>query len=282
MARFDEAENISSATRLQEAGAHVVYGLVGYKTHAKMSMVVRREKNGIQRYVHLGTGNYHPGTTRVYTDYGYLSCNQNLGEDVHKVFMQLTSLTAAQNLVKILTAPFQLFDALIAKIEREIEHARNGADARIVAKLNALIEPQLIDKLYEASCAGVRIDLIVRGICSLRPGVAGLSENIHIRSIVGRFLEHSRVYYFLNGGKEEFYCSSADWMDRNFFRRTETCFPIKQKPLKARLWSDLQLFLADNTNAWILGGDGTYRHLAPDGDKAVSAQETFLETLAAP
>jgi len=277
MARFDEAENISSANRLQEAGAHVVYGLVGYKTHAKMSMVVRREQHGIQRYVHLGTGNYHPGTTRVYTDYGYMSSNKNLGEDVHKVFMQLTSLTVSQNLVKIITAPFDLFDAMIEKIDREIEHAKEGRNARIVAKLNALIEPQIIDKLYEASCAGVRIDLIVRGICSLRPGIPGLSENIQIRSIVGRFLEHSRVYYFGNNGKEEFYCASADWMDRNFFRRNETCFPIKQKPLKQRLWSDLELFLADNTGSWILQGDGTYELLQPGDDVPVSAQQTFLD-----
>ena len=282
MARFDEAENISSANRLQEAGAHVVYGLVGFKTHAKMSMVVRREKSGIQRYVHLGTGNYHPGTTRLYTDYGYLSSNQSLGEDVHKVFMQLTSLTAADNLVKMMTAPFELFDALVEKVDREIEHARAGKEARIVAKLNALIEPQIIDKLYEASAAGVRIDLIVRGMCSLRPGVAGLSETIHVRSIIGRFLEHSRVYYFHNDGKDEFYCSSADWMERNFFRRNETCFPIKQKPLKERLWSDLQLFLADNTHAWILTGDGTYERLSASDAEPVSAQHTFLETLAIP
>jgi polyphosphate kinase len=281
MARFDEAENITSANRLQEAGAHVVYGLVGYKTHAKMSMVVRREQDGIQRYVHLGTGNYHPGTTRVYTDYGYMSSNKNLGEDVHKIFMQLTSLTTTQDLVKVITAPFDLFDAMIEKIDREIAHAKAGKDARIVAKLNALIEPQIIDKLYEASCAGVKIDLIVRGICSLRPGVKGLSENIHIRSIVGRFLEHSRVYYFRNDDKEEFYCASADWMDRNFFRRNETCFPIKQKPLKERLWADLQIFLADNTSAWVLQGDGSYEHLTPGDGPPVSAQQFFLNQFGA-
>jgi len=279
MARFDEAENISSANRLQEAGAHVVYGLVGYKTHAKMSMVVRREQDGIKRYVHLGTGNYHPGTTRAYTDYGYLSSNKTLGEDVHKVFMQLTSLTAATNLAKVLTAPFDLFDAMIAKIDREIAHARGGKQARVIAKINALIEPQIIDKLYEASAAGVKIDLIVRGICSLRPGVPGLSENIHIRSVIGRFLEHSRVYYFLNDGNEEFYCSSADWMGRNFFRRNETCFPIKQKPLKKRLLADLELFLTDNTGAWVLHGDGHYERLTPEDNAPVSAQQEFLRTL---
>ncbi|MGI9260464.1 MAG: polyphosphate kinase 1, partial [Woeseiaceae bacterium] len=282
MARFDEAENISSASRLQEAGAHVVYGLVGYKTHSKMSMVVRREQDGIKRYVHLGTGNYHPGTTRVYTDYGYLSSNKNLGEDVHKVFMQLTSLTEATDLVKILTAPFHLFDAMIGKIDREISYANEGKPARVIAKLNALIEPQIIDKLYEASAAGVKVDLIVRGICSLRPGVAGLSENIHIRSIIGRFLEHSRVYYFLNDGDEEYFCASADWMDRNFFRRNETCFPIKQKPLKERLRADLELFLDDNTDAWVLQGDGHYERQMPGENEPVSAQRQFLESLSAP
>lgn len=281
MARFDEAENISSANRLQEAGAHVVYGLVGYKTHAKMSMVVRRENGRLRRYVHLGTGNYHPGTTRIYTDYGYLSSNRNLGEDVHKIFMQLTSLTAATNLVKILTAPFTIFDALVAKIDREIAHAKAGNPARIIAKLNALTGPKMIDKLYEASSAGVKIDLIVRGICSLRPGVPGLSENIHVRSIVGRFLEHSRVYYFRNNGKEEYYCSSADWMDRNFFRRNEACFPIRQKPLKQRLMKDLLLFLADNRQAWVMRGDGSYQKRHSAGEEPVSAQQALLKTLSA-
>ncbi len=281
MARFDEAENINYANRLQEAGAHVVYGLVGYKTHAKMSMVVRREQKGIRRYVHLGTGNYHAGTTRLYTDYGYFSCNRKLGEDVHKVFMQLTSLTEAADLTKILTAPFTIFKTLIEKIDREIEHAKAGHKARIIAKINALTEPELIDKLYEASAEGVRIDLIVRGICSLRPGIPKLSENIRVRSIVGRFLEHSRVYYFRNNGKEEYYCSSADWMDRNFFRRNETCFPIRQKPLKQRLMKDLKLFLADNCQAWILHGDGTYDRFQPEGGEALCAQETLLRTLSA-
>lgn len=279
MARFEEAANIALANRLQEAGAHVVYGLVGYKTHAKMAMVVRREKGGLMRYVHLGTGNYHQGTTRVYTDYGFMSSSMKLGEDVHKVFMQLTSLTEATEFNRVLSAPFCLFDALIEYIDREIAQARAGNDARIIAKVNALIEPQIIDKLYQASAAGVKIDLIVRGICSLRPGIPGLSENIRICSIVGRFLEHSRVYYFLNGGDEEFLCSSADWMDRNFFRRTEVCFPIRQKPLKDRLKADLELFLADNCQSWQLRGDGTYERLTPGPDEPVSAQETFLRLL---
>ena len=281
MARFDEAENIFSANRLQEAGAHVVYGLIGFKTHSKMSMVVRRERSGIRRYVHLGTGNYHPGTTRIYTDYGYLSSNENLGQDVHKIFMQLTSLTEATDLTKILTAPFTLFDVLVEKIDRETEYAKAGKQARIIAKLNALTEPQLIDKLYEASRAGVIIDLIVRGICSLRPGIPGLSDNIHVRSIVGRFLEHSRVYYFRNDGDEEYYCSSADWMARNFFRRNEACFPIRQKPLKRRLKKDLELFLADNCQAWVLRGDGSYQKLQPVDEIPISVQQTFLKTLSA-
>ena len=282
MARFDEAENISSANRLKEAGAHVVYGLVGYKTHAKMLMVVRREQDGLNRYVHLSTGNYHPGTTRIYTDYGYLSSNKALGEDVHKIFMQLTSLTAATNLVKVLTAPCDLFDAMIEKIDREIAHAKDGKQARVIAKINALIEPQIIDKLYEASSASVKIDLIVRGICSLRPGVPSLSENIHVSSVIGRFLEHSRVYYFLNDGNEELYCSSADWMDRNFFRRNEACFPIKQKLLKERLLADLELFLADNTGAWLLHGNGHYERLTPGSSAPVSAQQEFSRILTGP
>ena len=195
--------------------------------------------------------------------------------------MQLTSLTAATDLVKILVAPFEIFDALIQKIDREIEHAKAGKKTRIIAKLNALTEPQIIDKLYEASCAGIKIDLIVRGICSLRPGIPGLSDNIHVRSIVGRFLEHSRVYYFRNDGKEEYYCSSADWMDRNFFKRNEACFPVRQKPLKQRLMKDLKLFLADNTQAWELHGDGSYHKVQVAGEKPVSAQQSLLKTLSA-
>jgi polyphosphate kinase len=280
MARFDEAQNIALANRLQEAGAHVVYGLVGYKTHAKMALVVRREGGKLKRYVHLGTGNYHRGTTRVYTDYGYLSSNRNLGEDVHKVFMQLTSLTEAEDLIKIFTAPFNLFDQLILRIEREIEFAKAGKKAHIIAKINSLTEPKIIDALYKASSEGIKIELIVRGICSLRPGVPGLSENIHVRSIVGRFLEHSRVYYFRNDGDEEYYCSSADWMDRNFFRRTETCFPIRQKPLKKKLMKELRLFLADNCQAWELHGDGSYVRVERGTEKPLSAQQELLRKLA--
>lgn len=281
MARFDEAANIALANRLQEAGAQVVYGLVGFKTHAKMTLVVRREKHKLVRYVHLGTGNYHHATTRVYTDYGYMSSSRRLGEDVHKVFMQLTSLTETTGLERMMTSPFNLFEQLIAKIQREAANARDGKAARIIAKINALNEPQIINALYAASSAGVKIDLIVRGICSLRPGVPGLSENIHVRSIVGRFLEHSRVYYFLNDGDEEFYCSSADWMVRNMFRRNESCFEIKQKAMKEQIRHDLELFLADNCQAWVLHGDGSYERVARGTNTAVSAQSRFLETLSA-
>ena len=280
MARFDEAANISLANKLQEAGAHVVYGLVGYKTHAKMSLVVRRENQKIRRYVHLGTGNYHSGTARLYTDYGYLSGDQELGEDVHKVFMQLTSLTAADDLKQITTAPFHLFDMMLEKIEREISNVQAGKKGRIIAKVNSLIEPQIIDALYRASGEGVQIDLIVRGICGLRPGVPGLSENIRVRSIVGRFLEHSRVFYFYNKGDTEVLCGSADWMDRNFFRRTETCFHIRKRSLKKRLLKDLEIQLADNTQAWELQGSGRYFRTHPNGEEPVSAQMTFLEELA--
>lgn len=280
MARFDEAANIALANRLHEAGAHVVYGLVGFKTHAKMMLVVRRESGRLVRYVHLGTGNYHHATTSVYTDYGYLSSSQRLGEDVHKLFLQLTSLTDAGTLTRMLASPFSLFDALIDKINREARHAKAGKEARIVVKVNALNEQQLIDALYAASAAGVKIDLIVRGICSLRPGIKGLSENIHVRSIVGRFLEHSRVYYFFNNGNEEFYCASADWMDRNMFRRNESCFQIGQKAMKEQIRQDLELFLADNCQAWVLNGDGEYQRLSPGKDEAISAQQTFLERLA--
>jgi polyphosphate kinase len=297
MARFDEAANISLANRLQEAGAHVVYGLslanrlqeagahvvyglVGYKTHAKMTLVVRREGDQLRRYVHLGTGNYHHSTAKVYTDYGYMSSEKKLGQDVHKIFMQLTSLTEARDLNLMLTSPFNLFDGVIAKIARETENARAGRKAHIIVKVNSLNEPRVIDALYEASQAGVKIELIVRGICTLRPGVLGLSDNITVRSILGRFLEHSRVYYFYNDGDEEIYCASADWMERNLLRRNESCFPVRQKTLKEQLKRDLELYLADNCNAWVLHGDGSYERLVPGDREPVSAQDTLLQLLA--
>src|SRR4051812_29815226 len=211
MARFDEAANIRLATRLQEAGAHVMYGVVGYKTHAKLIMVVRRESGKLRRYSHCGTGNYHPDTARFYTDYGLFTCDEAIGEDLHELFLQLTSPTRVATLQKVLQSPFTLHDGLLEKTRREMEFARQGKAARIIAKLNALIEPQIIQTLYQASMAGVKVDLIVRGICALRPGIPGVSENITVRSVVGRFLEHSRVYYFQNDTHPELYCGSADW-----------------------------------------------------------------------
>jgi polyphosphate kinase len=221
MARFDEAANIRLATRLQEAGAHVMYGVVGYKTHAKLIMVVRRESGKLRRYCHCGTGNYHPDTARFYTDYGLFTCDDAVGEDLHELFLQLTSPTRVATMQKILQSPFTLHESLLEKTKREIALAQQGKPARIIAKLNALVEPQIIQALYHAAMAGVKIDLIVRGICALRPGIRGISENITVRSIVGRLLEHSRVYYFHNDGNPEIYCASADWMERNFFRRIE-------------------------------------------------------------
>jgi polyphosphate kinase len=259
MARFDEAANIGLATRLQEAGAHVMYGVVGYKTHAKLIMVVRREGDHLRRYCHLGTGNYHPNTARVYTDYGLFTCNEAIGEDIHELFLQLTSPTRAATMQKILQSPFTLHESLIEKTKREIEIARAGRPARIVVKLNALLEPLIIQALYQASMAGVSVELIIRGMCSLRPGVPGLSENIKVRSVVGRFLEHSRVYYFHNDGNPEVYCASADWMERNFFRRIEVAFPVEDKAYRQRIISELELYLADTEQAWILRPDGTYQ-----------------------
>jgi polyphosphate kinase len=279
-ARFDEEANINLASQLQEAGAHVVYGVVGYKTHAKMILVVRREKNRLRHYVHLGTGNYHDRTARLYTDFGLLTCNDAIGEDVHKVFLQLTSMGRAPKLAKLLQAPFTLHKELIARIERETALACKGKRARIVAKLNALVEPQIIRALYAASQAGVQIDLIVRGTCCLRPGVPGVSDNIRVRSIIGRFLEHTRVYWFANDGKEEIYAGSADWMDRNFFRRVEVAFPVEDKALRARVKHALEQYLADNTQAWELAPDGTYRRASPDGGAAHTAQTALLRELA--
>jgi polyphosphate kinase len=282
-ARFDEAANIELATRLQEAGAHVMYGVVGYKTHAKLIMVVRREAGHLRRYCHVGTGNYHLKTARAYTDYGLFTCDEAIGEDLHELFLQLTSLTRVPRLRKILQSPFALHTALAEKINREASNARAGRPARIIAKMNALIEPQIIHALYEASLAGVQIDLIVRGICALRPGIPFVSENIRVRSIIGRFLEHSRVYYFLNDGAEEMYCASADWMERNFFRRVEVAFPIERAKHRERIRRDLEAYLADNTQAWELRADGTYSRVARGADAdPVSAQQQLLATYAAP
>jgi polyphosphate kinase len=280
-ARFDEAANIELASKLQEAGAHVVYGVVGYKTHCKMIMVVRRENGRIKRYVHLGTGNYHPKTARAYTDYSLLSANETLGEDLHQVFMQLTSLMRTPELKLLSQSPFNLHQRLLGLIRRETEHAAAGGTGHIIAKINALVEPEVIKALYEASRAGVFVDLIVRGICCLKPGIAGVSENIRVRSIIGRFLEHTRCYYFHNNGDEQIFCASADWMDRNFFRRIELMFPILDESLKQRLVADLDTYLADNAQAWELRADGSYTLIDPPADgERVSAQETLLRQLA--
>jgi polyphosphate kinase len=283
-ARFDEEANIELSTRLQEAGAHVMYGVVGFKTHAKLMLIVRREAQGIRRYCHLGTGNYHPGTARSYTDYGLFTCDEAIGTDVHEIFLQLTSLTQTPRLRKLLQSPFKLHEALQALIEREITHARAGKSARIIAKLNALVDPATIENLYRASNAGVRIDLIVRGVCALRPGLPGVSENIQVRSIVGRFLEHSRVFWFENAGRAQMYLASADWMERNFFRRVEVAFPIAQAKLRARIREDLERYLADNTHAWLLQSDGSYQRAVADAGDATpagDAQEQLLEAYAA-
>src|SRR5580692_5171132 len=273
-ARFDEEANIELATKLQEAGAHVMYGVFGYKTHAKLVMVVRREEKGLRRYCHLGTGNYHTKTARLYTDYGLLTADEAIGEDIHGIFLQLTGLTRVPRLRKLLHAPFSLHQALLAKIERESVHARAGKPARIIAKLNALTEPTIIQALYRASRAGVYIDLIVRGVCCLRPGVPGVSERIKVRSIVGRFLEHSRVYYFENAGEREIYCGSADWMDRNLFRRIEVAFPLDSPEYRARVADELNLYLADDAQAWELASNGQYSRAVGDG--SLSAQARLL------
>lgn len=280
-ARFDEAANIELANRLQEAGAHVVYGVVGFKTHCKLALVVRREGGRLRRYVHLGTGNYHSGTARLYTDYSLFSADELLGEDVHHVFLQLTSLMQTPPLRRLYQSPFNLHERILEHIEQEIRNVDQGGAGHIIAKLNALVEPEIIRALYRASCAGVMVDLIVRGICCLRPGIPGISENIRVRSIVGRFLEHSRVYYFHANGDELLFCSSADWMDRNFFRRVEVCFPILSENLKARLIADLDLCLSDNCQAWELQADGGYRLVRPaPGDEPVAAQLRLLRELA--
>ena len=280
-ARFDEEANIELSNRLQEAGAHVMYGVVGYKTHAKLTLVVRREPGGIRRYCHLGTGNYHPKTARGYTDYGLFTCADEIGQDVHELFLQLTSLTQTPKLCCLLQSPFGLHEAIIAKIDREAQNARAGKPARIIAKMNALVDPQSIEALYKASCAGVKVDLIVRGVCALRPGIPGVSENIRVRSIVGRFLEHSRVFHFENGGAPEMYCASADWMERNFFRRVEVAFPIRRDVHRARILNDLETYLADDTQSWDLGRDGMYSKVETSKDSPVNSQSQLLAKYAA-
>ena len=280
-ARFDEASNIAVANYLQEAGAVVVYGIVGYKTHAKLMLIVRREEGKMRRYVHLGTGNYHAANAKVYTDYGLFSADPDISEDVHKIFQELTGMGKPANLKKLLHAPFTLHDKLMSFIDDEITHAKAGKRAHIIVKVNALTERRLIDKLYDASQAGVKIELILRSICCLRPQVKGLSENITVRSVIGRFLEHTRIYYFYNDGDERLYCGSADWMDRNLFHRVEVAFPIEDKKLSKKIYQDgLLSYLQDNKQAWILSGDGNWQRTKPAADEAPHiAQEHLLKVI---
>ncbi len=277
MARFDEETNINWASRLEEAGAHVVFGVVGNKTHAKMCLVVRRENGGMRRYAHLGTGNYHPKTAALYTDFGLFTSHAEICADVHEVFQQLTGLGHAKPLKMLWQSPFTLHPRVIAAIQKEAAHAKAGKPARIIAKMNALVEPQVIEALYKASQAGVKIDLIVRGVCVLRPKVPGLSENISVRSTIGRFLEHSRIFYFKNGGQENVYLSSADWMDRNFFRRVELAFPVLDKKLKQRVIREgLNVHLRDNALSWTMRSDGTYVIRRVQGPKRRASQELLM------
>jgi len=277
-ARFDEANNIQWARQLEESGVHVVYGLVGYKIHAKSCLVVRREGHEIRRYVHLATGNYNPTTARLYTDVGLLTCQADFGEDATTFFNLLTGICQFQPMRKLLVAPFELHDRVLQLIARETENARRGLPARILAKLNSLAERQVIDALYQASQAGVEIELVVRGVCCLRPGVKGLSENIRVRSIVDRFLEHSRIYYFENGCQPQVFVASADWLPRNFFRRIELVFPIEDGVLRERLINELlAVSLADNAKARVLQPDGTYRRAGPKpGEPVRRSQFEFI------
>jgi polyphosphate kinase len=284
MARFDEEVNITWAARLEEAGAHVVYGVVGHKTHAKMALVVRREDGPqgsvLRRYAHLSTGNYHPRTARQYTDFGLLTAREEICSDVNEVFKQLTGLGKSSRMKYLWLSPFTLHKRVVAAVRNEARLAKEGKPARIMAKMNALLEPELIDELYAASQAGVQIDLFVRGVCALRPGVKGMSENIRVRSVVGRFLEHTRLFYFQNEGAEDVYLSSADWMDRNFFRRIELAFPVLDPVLKQRVVREgLQAYLDDAGQAWVMNSDGGYAAPAPRRGKGRVVQEELLKTL---
>jgi polyphosphate kinase len=274
-ARFDEADNITLAEALQDVGAHVVYGVVGYKTHAKMMLIVRREATGLRHYAHLGTGNYHPKTARAYTDYGLLTAEPAICRDVHNVFLQLTSLGKVPALNCLLHAPFTLARGIRERIEREAAHARAGRPARIVAKMNGLVEPDTIRALYEASQAGVQIDLVVRGMCSLRPGVPGMSENIRVRSVVGRFLEHQRAFWFANGGHDEVWLSSADWMERNLLRRVEIAFPLNDRRIRETVMQQLDAYVADTAQSWLLQADGRYLRAEGPAD-AIGVQVRML------
>ncbi|WP_263143904.1 polyphosphate kinase 1 [Pseudomonas sp. RIT-PI-AD] len=282
-ARFDEESNLQLASRLQAAGAVVIYGVVGFKTHAKMMLILRRENGELRRYAHLGTGNYHAGNAKLYTDYSLLTADVALCEDLHKLFNQLIGMGKTLRMKKLLHAPFTLKKNLLEMINREALAASEGRPSQIMAKVNSLTDPKVIRALYKASQAGVKIDLVVRGMCCLRPGVPGVSHNIQVRSIVGRFLEHSRIYYFLNGGDEKIYLSSADWMERNLDKRVETCFPVEGKKLITRVKKELEAYLTDNTQAWVLQSDGRYQRLQPSGNQNPrNCQAGLLERLTNP
>jgi len=276
-ARFDEAENLELASRLQEAGAVVVYGIVGYKTHAKLMLIVRREQGALKRYVHLGTGNYHSGNARLYTDYSLMSADSELGEDVHKVFQMLTGMGKTERLNKLLHAPFTLKKQLLKAIENEIKCATAGKPARIIMKANGLTESKVIEGLYRASQAGVQVDLIIRGMCCLRPGVRGVSENIRVYSVIGRFLEHTRAYYFENGSPKV-YCASADIMERNLNRRVETCFPVEKPGLAKRIITELEGYISNPNQRWELDTEGEYRRC--ESDETPPQQARLLAELA--
>ena len=282
MARFDEEANINWADRLQRAGAQVVYGVVGLKTHAKLALVIRREEGGLLRhYAHLGTGNYHPSTTKFYTDFGLLTAHPQLAAEVNEVFIHLTGLTKPKKLEYLWLAPFALQPQIIRAIRNEAKIAKAGRPGRIIAKMNALLDESVIRALYAASADGVKIDLIVRGACALRPGVPGLSENIKVRSIIGRYLEHSRIYYFRNDLEHDVYLASADWMSRNLFRRIEVAFPVLEKSLKKRVMAEgLEPYLKDNMNAWVLDSEGDYqRKKLRSKQTPFSAQQFLMEQL---
>jgi polyphosphate kinase len=274
-ARFDEENNIQWAKKLEQAGCHVIYGLVGLKTHCKVTIVVRRDEDRIRRYVHMSTGNYNDVTARLYTDIGYFTAKEPFGADASALFNSLTGYGDPPAFRKVAAAPLGLRKKFNALIEREMEHAKAGREARIIAKMNSLLDPGIIEKLYEASSAGVKIDLIVRGICALRPGIPGVSENIRVRSIVGWLLEHSRIFYFYNDGHEEYYLASADWMSRNLDRRVELLFPIEDERLMQRIGDMLQVFLSDTQKAKVMDRDGNYVKVDGRGKPVLNCQEFF-------
>jgi polyphosphate kinase len=279
MARFDEASNIRWARNLEDAGVQVFHGIVGLKTHCKMALMVRHDEDGVtRRYGHLGTGNYNPNTARFYTDISLLTCDPAITSSMQAVFNYLTAHSESDDYAPLLVAPLTLAEQSIRLIRREADHARAGRPARIIAKMNSLLEKSVVEALYEASQAGVEIDLLVRGICSLRPGVKGLSERIRVRSVVGRFLEHSRIYAFANGGQDEIYCGSADWMPRNLLERCEVVFPVNDPQLRARIKDEiLAAYLADTAKTRILLPDGDYRRLhTPNATPSFSAQDFFI------